>query len=93
MILVTELYVWALDLSTGKTDRQVSRFHKQGSKCRPTEHYYGGPFNPTGHTADTKAEALDELTRLRETNPNTYLVKVVMTRCTAEEEQTEDSLN
>ena len=31
-----------------QTDRQVSRFHKQGSKCRPTEHYYGGPFNPTG---------------------------------------------
>jgi hypothetical protein len=53
---------------------------------------YGGPFNPTGHVAETKAEALEELKRYRETNPNTYLVKVVMTRCTAEEEQAEDSL-
>jgi hypothetical protein len=54
---------------------------------------YGGPFNPTGVVWETKADALEELKRLRVTNPNTYLVKVVMTKCTAEEEQAEDSLN
>jgi hypothetical protein len=54
---------------------------------------YGGPFNPTGNVAETKADALEELKYLRETNPNTYLVKVVMTKCPAEEEQAEDSLN
>ena len=50
---------------------------------------YGGPFNPTGVVWETKAEALEELKRHRETNPNTYLVKVVMTRCSPEEEQPE----
>ena len=50
---------------------------------------YGGPFNPTGLMTEDKAEAVERLKGLRETNPNTYLVKVVMTRCSAEEEQAE----
>jgi hypothetical protein len=36
---------------------------------------------------DTKREALEELKRIRETTtPGAYLVRVHMTRCTAEEE-------
>jgi hypothetical protein len=38
---------------------------------------------------ETKADALEELKRHRETNPNTYLVKTVMTRCSQAEEQLE----
>jgi hypothetical protein len=51
---------------------------------------YGGPFNPTGNVAETKAEALEELKRLRESWPDTYLVKVVMTRCSEEDEHAEE---
>ena len=50
---------------------------------------YGGPFNPTGLMTEDKADAVEQLKGLRETNPNTYLVKVVMTRCTEEQEQAE----
>ncbi len=49
-------------------------------ECCNDEH--GGPFNPTGLMTEDKADAVEQLKGLRETNPNTYLVKVVMTRCT-----------
>ena len=49
----------------------------------------GEPFNPNGSMYIDKAEALEELRESRERCPDTYLVKVVLTRCTPEEEQIE----
>ena len=54
--------------------------------CRDRD---GETFDPTGLVAETKAEALEELKRLRVMWPDTYLVKVVMTRCSENEERAE----
>ncbi len=47
----------------------------------------GRTFDPTGLVTPDKADALEELQRLRVQWPETYLVKVVMTRCEKHEEQ------
>jgi hypothetical protein len=52
----------------------------------------GEPFDSTGLMFETKAEALKHLRECRERRPDTYLVKVVMTRCSPEEEQLEVGL-
>ena len=52
----------------------------------------GETFDPTGLVTEDKAEALEELKRLRVTWPDTYLVKVVMTKCTEEDEHAEAML-
>jgi hypothetical protein len=47
----------------------------------------GEPFCPTGQVLADKREAVEELTRMRATTtPGAYLVRVLMTRCTADEE-------
>jgi hypothetical protein len=47
----------------------------------------GEPFCPTGHVLDNKQEALQELKEIRGTTcPGAYLVRVLMTRCTAVDE-------
>jgi hypothetical protein len=54
--------------------------------CRDRD---GETFDPTGIVTADKAEALERLRECRERWPDTYLVKVVMTRCSPEEEQVE----
>lgn len=52
--------------------------------CRDED---GEPFCPTGIVLADKREALQELARMRATTtPGAYLVRVVMTRCTAADE-------
>ncbi len=52
--------------------------------CRERD---GETFDPTGLVTEDKAEALEELKRMRVMWPDTYLVKVVMTCCEKHEEQ------
>ena len=52
--------------------------------CRDED---GEPFCPTGRVLYHKRDAVEELTRLRATTtPGAYLVRVLMTRCTAADE-------
>ena len=47
----------------------------------------GEPFSPIGYMRSDKRDALEELKRIRATHaPGAYLVRVLMTRCTPEEE-------
>ncbi len=53
----------------------------------------GETFDPCGLMTADKQEALEYLKRQRVRRPDTYLVKVVLTRCSEEEERVDCSFH